>query len=1150
MRGLALIVAFVACCVTLAGPFVPAPPDTEGMEPAVAAALAAAHEAVVRDLDDAQAWARFAATCHAHGLYPTATLAYQNALVREPRRFEWRYLLAVASDLAGSSLDTVEGGFADAVEVRADYAPLYLRRGRALTRHGELERAREVLQTAVALAPRSAFAHRALGQVYLSLGELPAALAELQAAAEARPDDGAAWAGLARAYVLLGDEERAEAASKRARRLRPIDSFPDPVLEREVDALGVSARHLYARAQKRLDAGDLEGAAATLERLRSMRPDDGDAWYLTALLEMRRSNAAPAMRHLQRAVELDERHVRAHVQLARFHAALGRPDEALSHYRRALRTTPGDPALLAATGHLLASRGEMAEALEIYRRLLAISPGEPAIHFNIGTCHAQLDQLPQALEQFRETVRLDPSYADAHHRLGLVLERMGRPDEARVHFERARRLGPTPTSPVEPQSVAEEFADISRALYEGSNRYLGGRRLLDAQRRLAAAADATDRLRARLALVRALLEAGEVERAVVEIERAADEADESLADPLLYELQRTRGLTYMRQSEVQNCVLRHNRDCCIFPLEGGGEHAEKEPARNARQSFEAILKRRPDDLAVRWLLNVMGMALGDWPRGIPQNLRLPPKSFESDHDVGRFPDIATDLGVDKFDLCGGAVADDFDGDGRLDVVTSTYDPRGALTYYRNDGNGFEDRSAASGLDEQLGGLNTIGADYDGDGDPDLLVLRGAWLFDDGRIRNSLLRNDGERGFVDVTREAGMHRPAYPTQTAAWGDFDNDGDLDLYVCNESRKFDPVDPADFPSQLFVNDGKGKFTDVAARAGVTNDRYCKGVAAGDYDDDGDLDLYVSNVSDNRLYRNDGDGTFSDVAREAGVIEPRGRSFATWFFDYDNDGRLDLFVAGFDTDIADLAAESLGREHDAQSPRLYRNAGDGKFHDVTRAMGLARPFLPMGANFGDLDNDGWLDIYLATGDPDFESLMPNVMLRNDRGRRFQDVTRSGGFGHLQKGHGVAFADLDNDGDQDIYHQLGGFFPGDRFHNALFANPGNANRSSWIELTGKRSNRAGFGARIRLVVREGGRTREIHRAVGSVSSFGGSPRRQEIGLGRASSIELLEIFWPASGTRQVFRDVPASRLVRIVENSDEIVLADPPQVRLPHPGD
>ncbi len=272
-------------------------------------------------------------------------------------------------------------------------------------------------------------------------------------------------------------------------------------------------------------------------------------------------------------------------------------------------------------------------------------------------------------------------------------------------------------------------------------------------------------------------------------------------------------------------------------------HQERAPAELARQDYEKYLQLYPHDLAVRWLLNLACMALNQYPDGVPPEQLIPPSAFASEHEIARFVDVAPKLGLDTFDQCGGAIVEDFTGDGLLDVVSSTFDPEGPLHFFVNQGDGtFQDRSAASRLDDQLGGLNCIAADYDDDGDADILVLRGAWLFDDGRIRNSLLRNDDNGVFTDVTREAGLAEPAAPTQAAVWGDFDLDGDLDLYIGNEARPGDPAG-GHYPSQLFRNRGDGTFSDVAAAAGVTNDQFGKGVTAGDYDNDGDLDLYVSN-------------------------------------------------------------------------------------------------------------------------------------------------------------------------------------------------------------------------------------------------------------------------------------------------------------------
>jgi hypothetical protein len=367
-----------------------------------------------------------------------------------------------------------------------------------------------------------------------------------------------------------------------------------------------------------------------------------------------------------------------------------------------------------------------------------------------------------------------------------------------------------------------------------------------------------------------------------------------------------------------------------------------------------------------------------------------------------------------------------------------------------------------------------------------------------------------------------------------------------VANESSADWENQGGDFPSQLFRNNGDGTFTDIAGDAGVTNDRYGKGVAAGDYDNDGDLDIYVSNIGVNRLYRNDGNLKFADVAESAGVTEPARRSFATWFFDYNNDGWLDLFVAAFEAFVADVAADMLDLPNQGKKPRLYRNNGDGTYSDVTAELDLDHVYLPMGANFGDLDNDGFLDIYLGTGEPDFRAIVPNAMLRNDRGRRYQNVTTTGGFGHLQKGHGIAFGDIDNDGDQDIYHQLGGHYPGDKFYNVLFSNPGHANRYLVVKLVGTRSNRDAVGARIKVVVVDGGQAREIHRAVGSVSSFGGSPIRQEIGLANATAVRRVEVHWPASGSRSVVRRVPLDSLIQITERQDDFEKLDMTCVPLP----
>jgi hypothetical protein len=586
------------------------------------------------------------------------------------------------------------------------------------------------------------------------------------------------------------------------------------------------------------------------------------------------------------------------------------------------------------------------------------------------------------------------------------------------------------------------------------------------------------------------------------------------------------GLAHMRWGETQNCVARHTSRSCIWPIEGSGVHQNQEGSKKAIQYFQEVLRADPTHLAARWLLNVATMTIGGYPDDVPAAHRIDPRRLRGRQGFPRFEDVAPNLGLNTFNLAGGAVVEDFNNDGLLDILTSTWDLAGPIQYFENDGGGsFTNKTAGANLEGIFGGLNLVQADYDNDGFVDVLLLRGAWMGHERRMPNSLLRNLGGR-FRDVTFEAGLADVFYPSQAAGWADYDLDGDLDLYVGNEAAPDRP-----FPSQLFRNNGDRTFTDVAREAGVTNLRFAKGVSWGDYDGDRFPDLYVSNHSgENRLYHNEGNGVFNDVAPQAGVTLPL-KSFPTWFWDFDNDGALDLYVSSYwYTEMKWFLEDFFGLKTEAERDRLYRGDGRGTFRDVTQAQGLGHVLLPMGANHGDLDNDGFLDFYLGTGFPGYEALVPNVMYRNRGGTGFTDVTTAGGFGHLQKGHGVAFADLDDDGDQDVFEQIGGAVPGDAFGNVLFENPGFGAHWIKLKLVGRRSNRSAIGTRIRLELRERGKRRSIYRHVSSGGSFGANPLRQEIGLGGAATVDVLEVFWPAGNTTQVFRDVAADRLVEIHE--------------------
>lgn len=560
-----------------------------------------------------------------------------------------------------------------------------------------------------------------------------------------------------------------------------------------------------------------------------------------------------------------------------------------------------------------------------------------------------------------------------------------------------------------------------------------------------------------------------------------------------------------------------------------------EGARRAVEYYAENLEGRPDDLATRWLLNIAYMALGQYPQGVPPAHLLEPTVFADAFAMGRFVDVAEAAGVALIGHAGGSVMEDLDGDGLLDIAASSRGLLDQLRLYRNDGDGtFADWTQRAGLVGQYGGLNMTHADYDNDGDRDLLVLRGAWRGEAGLHPNSLLQNDGRGHFTDVTRAAGLFA-LHPTHSAAFGDFDADGLLDLYVGNESS---PAPKPPHPNQLYRNGGDGTFVDVALAEGVDQIGFAKGVAWGDYDNDGQIDLYISHLNGaNALFHNGGEQVegprFVNVADQAGVAGPH-ISFPTWFWDYDNDGWQDLLVAGFDmADLSDMAAVHVGLPFAAEHVHLYRNQGDGTFADVSAAQRVDRVVLSMGANFGDIDNDGYPDAYFGTGMPDLRALLPNRMLRNGEGQGFEDVTVGGGFGSLHKGHGISFGDVDNDGDQDIYQVLGAAFEGDVAPNVLYENPGNTN--SWLTLfvEGVHANRDALGARVRARVKNAvGAERDLFATVGTGGSFGSSSLRLEMGLGDAVEVLFIEVRWPGHTEPQRFAGLTRNGAYRLVEGS------------------
>lgn len=584
-------------------------------------------------------------------------------------------------------------------------------------------------------------------------------------------------------------------------------------------------------------------------------------------------------------------------------------------------------------------------------------------------------------------------------------------------------------------------------------------------------------------------------------------------------------------------------------------------------------------------------------------------------DRPQFRDVATEAGVGfvnryypgywddaiKFKMLlhgpAGITAVDYDNDGFYDLFI----PDGVeskLFHNRGDGT-LEDVTARAGLSGLDGVSVAVFADYDNDGYKDLFVSR--------TFRpNQLFHNNGDGTFSDVTRESGIGEDSCTT-VASWADYDNDGFLDLYV---GRYLDPRKdiPTTFyarngePNQLYHNNGDGTFTNVTEQAGVGDRGLCLGTVFGDYDDDGYPDLYVVNDFGRKtLYHNNRDGTFTDVTAKSGTLA-YGAGMSASFADYDNDGKLDLYCTNIRSEFAWFAEwPTVNRymlncwrqgvwktdvplylqifrqsgwnfvrvyQQMASGNTLLRNRGDGTFEDTTWRAGANPIGWYWGASFGDFDNDGWQDIYAADGwvynqrgteleleflnnvvthqkvyktgryfDPknfgtsSWHGYERNRHLRNNGDGTFTEVGRALGDDLVLNSRGVAIADFWNRGVLDIAVAASG----DR--HALLRNELRVRRN-WlqVELVGVKSNRDAVGARIVVVVQGKLQMREVVSGDGYGSQ---NTLRQHFGLGNAASVDELTVHWPRSGTVQKFRDIAANRIIEITEGSDRLVEKD-----------
>ena len=989
---------------------------------------------------------------------------------------------------------------------------------------------------------------------------------------------------LALGLFMLALPQR-EAEIKRLEQL--LEDRPQEVISRlEVivnDAPSPRVYFLLARAWARIDANE---SLVWLEKVFEASTEHQEAWQLWADIMTETEQYEYAVLRLQQQLRRNPESAYLRLLLAQIYVTTDALSDAEKEFRQVIEVAPeasehktralyslgylyvssdrfreGEPLLREALSRdsayvpeirdlaeLLMDRGEWQQASQLLARLSDLQPEDSLILLLLGRSYLKLSQWAEAARVLTESLKKQPDHIQTHFFLGKAYRGMRHRVRAMQHFQTFRRLQRKAAveklasdlrADPESLSVVQLLDKIVRTAKPETYNTLNDKRVALFSSRIAQEKDPVRKISLRALRVQELVNAGRNQEAIQEASRLRETLTSQRvpeSDPLVASLRELLATAYLRQGEREDCVERHSADSCRIPIVGGGIHTIEQGSRQAIKEFTSLLESYPNHLGYRWLLNLAYMTLGEYPGNVPVRWRIPPTVFESNYDIGRFQDIAPTLGIDVIGRAGGSIMEDFDGDGYLDIMGSSSDLSDPLRYFHNNGDGtFTDWSKKAGLLGQLGGLNITQADYDNDSYPDVLVLRGGWM---GSRQvghpNSLLRNDGDGTFTDVTVKAGL-LSFNPSQTAAWADYNLDGYLDLFIGNESSKEQTL-----PCELFHNKGDGTFTEVALEVGLDETGFVKGVAWGDYNNDGYPDLYISRFEkSNLLYRNDGPQEagwkFKEVTAKAGVSEPK-LSFPTWFFDYNNDGWEDIFVTSFSSYGEDpldpIVADYLGRPKDGYS-RLYRNNGDGTFTDITREARIDAVLMSMGANFGDLDNDGFLDCYFGTGQPNMMTLIPNRVFRNFEGKFFQDVTTSGGFGHLAKGHGISFGDVDNDGDQDIHVVLGGAYAGDAYQNLLLHNPGHSNHWITLRLQGAHSNRLAVGARIKVNLLTENGERAVYSTVGTGGSFGASSLQQEIGLGQARAIRSIEIRWPVHKRKpQIIKDVPMDRIVKIREGN------------------
>ncbi|MGH7495545.1 MAG: FG-GAP-like repeat-containing protein [bacterium] len=458
---------------------------------------------------------------------------------------------------------------------------------------------------------------------------------------------------------------------------------------------------------------------------------------------------------------------------------------------------------------------------------------------------------------------------------------------------------------------------------------------------------------------------------------------------------------------------------------------------------------------------------------------------------------------------------DYDSDGDLDLfVTSGLRAGRSNLLYRNDGPpdfAFTKTTAGPLVNTTNRGVGSSWGDYDNDGDLDAFIT--TWYGD----TNPFFENTGNGAFTRITTGSVATDGSF-SEACSWGDYDNDGDLDLYVSNSGDVNATGPQRNF---LYQNNGDKTFTKITAGALMTDLKFSRGMNWVDYDDDGDLDVFVANEENqtNDLYRNllKENGTVGFDKLSAGnIVTDVASSWSGSWGDYDNDGDLDLFVANW------------GNQNNA----LYQNAGNGTFQKITAGVIVNDGGYSASSGWGDYDNDGDLDLYVtnAYGPGPLRNFLYRNLLMDSDTLAFEKIITGPAVMDLGYSYGLSWADYDHDGDLDLFVAR---TQNENQNNAFYINDG-GNQKNWLELScvGTVSNKSAIGAKVRLKATINGNAIWQRRDVAGQEGYCGQNLRLHFGLGETAMIDSLMVEWP-SGNREILKNITTRQMLTITEGSN-----------------